>query len=74
MITGSAAPPLPSFLRPFYFRLRALSIQRTRLSRSLQQASLDRTKLGVYQFQNFVYCCHSNIDFTKAHILTNFKL
>ena len=73
MITGSAAPPLPSFL-PFYFRLRALSIQRTRLSRSLQQASLDRAKLGVYQFQNFVYCCHSNIDFTKTHILTNFNL
>ena len=65
MITGSVAPPLPSFL-PFYFRLRAFSIQRTRLSRSLQQASLDRAKLGVFfKFQNFVYCFHSNIDFTK---------
>ena len=37
MITGSAAPALPSFL-PFYFRVRAFSIQRTRLSRSLEQA------------------------------------
>ena len=73
MITGSVDPPLPSFL-PFYFRLRAFSIQRTRLSRSLQQASLDRAKLGVYQFQNFVYFCHSDIDFTKTHILTNFNL
>ena len=32
----SAAPSLPSFL-PFYFRVRAFSIQRTRLSRSLEQ-------------------------------------
>ena len=38
MITGSAAPALPSFL-PFYFRVCAFSIQRTRLSRSLEQAS-----------------------------------
>ena len=47
MITGSVDPPLPSFV-PFYFCLRAFSIQRTRLSRSLQQASLDRAKLGVF--------------------------
>ena len=32
-----AAPALPSFL-PFYFRVCAFSIQRTRLSRSLEQA------------------------------------
>ena len=31
------APSLPSFL-PFYFRLRAFSIQRAQLSRSLEQA------------------------------------
>ena len=38
MITGSAAPSLPSFLL-FYFHLRALSIiQRAQLSRSLEQA------------------------------------
>ena len=37
MITGSAAPSLPSFL-PFYFRVRAFSIQRARLSRSPEQA------------------------------------
>ena len=35
---GWAAPSLPSFF-PFYFRLRALSIQRTRLSRNLEQAT-----------------------------------
>ena len=37
MITGSAAPSLPSFL-PFNFRVCAFSIQRTRLSQSLEQA------------------------------------
>ena len=37
MITGSPAPSLPSFLL-FYFHLRALSIQRAQLSRSLEQA------------------------------------
>ena len=40
MITGSAAPALPSFL-PFYFRLRAFSIQQARLSWSLEQASAE---------------------------------
>ena len=44
MITGSAAPSLPSFL-PFYFRLRAFSIQRARLSRSLEQAMLNSIAL-----------------------------
>ena len=38
MITGSAAHSLPSFLL-FYFCLRALSIQRAQLSRSLEQAT-----------------------------------
>ena len=38
MITGSAAPSLPSFL-PFYFRLRAFSVQRALLSRSVEQAN-----------------------------------
>ena len=38
MITGSAAPSLPSFL-PFYFRVRALSIQQARLSWSMEQAT-----------------------------------
>ena len=38
MITGSSGPALPSFL-PFYFRVRAFSIQRARLSRSLEQAN-----------------------------------
>ena len=37
MITCSAAPAIPSFL-PFYFRFHAFSIQRARLSRSLEQA------------------------------------
>ena len=40
MITDSAATALPSFL-PFYFRVCAFSIQRTRLSRSLEQATDD---------------------------------
>ena len=35
---GRAAPPLPSFLH-FYFRIRAFSIQGTRISRSLEQAT-----------------------------------
>ena len=35
---GSAASALPSFL-PLYFRVRTFSVQRTRLSRSLEQAS-----------------------------------
>ena len=38
MITGSAAHSLPCFLL-FYFCLRALSIQRAQLSRSLEQAT-----------------------------------
>ena len=28
--------------------------------------------LSILKF--FVYCCHSNIDFTKTYILTNFNL
>ena len=38
MITGSAAPSVPSFLL-FYFCLRALSIQWAQLSRSLKQGT-----------------------------------
>ena len=35
-------------------------------------AGLDRAKFGFYRFQSFfVYCCHSDIDFTKNHILKN---
>ena len=44
MITASAAPSLPSFL-PLYFCLRAFSIQRARLSRSLEQAMLNSIAL-----------------------------
>ena len=29
-------------------------------------------RLSISKF--FVYCCHSNIDFTKTHISTNFNL
>ena len=36
------APSLPSFL-PFYFRLRAFSIQRAQLSRTLEKVTLDST-------------------------------
>ena len=35
---GAAPEALPSFL-PFYFRVRAFSIQQTQLSRSLKQAT-----------------------------------
>ena len=41
--TRKVGPPLPSFL-PFYFRVCAFSIQRTRLSRSLEQANQDLAK------------------------------
>ena len=38
-------------------------------------AGLDRAKFGFYQFQIFLFfCCHSNIEFTKTYILTNFNL
>ena len=46
MITGSAAPSLPSFLL-FYFHLRALSIQRAQLFRSLEEATSSRTTNSV---------------------------
>ena len=37
-------------------------------------AGLDQTKFGFYQLQSFfVYCCHSNIDFTSNYIFTNFN-
>ena len=37
-------------------------------------AGLDRAKFGFYWFHFFfVYCCHSDIDFTKYYILTNFN-
>ena len=37
---------------------------------------LDSAKLGVYQFQSFLFIVnyHSNIDFTKTYILTNCSL
>ena len=41
--TRKVGPPLPSFL-PFHFRVCAYSIQRTRLSRSLEQAYQDLAK------------------------------
>ena len=36
-------------------------------------AGLDRAKFGFYWFHFFVYCCHSDIDFAKHYILTNFN-
>ena len=37
-------------------------------------AGLDRAKFGFYLFQSFfVYCCQSDIDFTKNYILKNFS-
>ena len=39
-------------------------------------AGLDRAKLGVDQFQSFLFnvIIDSDIDFTKTYILTNFNL
>ena len=39
-------------------------------------AGLDRAKLGVYQFQSFLFnvIIDSNIDFTKTYILTKINL
>ena len=37
-------------------------------------AGLERAEFGFYRFQRFfAYCCHSDIDFTKIYILTNFN-
>ena len=64
------APALPSFL-PFYFRVRAFSIQRPRLSKSLEQAKLfaDVISKAAHFRQLFKdpddgmmltkYCCYS---------------
>ena len=43
------APALPSFL-PFYFRVCAFSIQRTRLSRNLEQASIAEFYISTFHF------------------------
>ena len=48
MITGSAAPALPSFL-PFYFFVCTFSIQRTRLSRSLEQAKQGEVSKLIFE-------------------------
>ena len=50
MITGSTAPSLPSF-HPLYFRCRSLSIQtiqRSQLSRSLEQVSIIHERLMYF--------------------------
>ena len=79
MITGSAAPALPSFL-PFYFRVCAFSIQRTRLSRSLEQPSIIED-----EFHFFLHCSkysmprkkvynqiqHNFVDFNQLSTLMN---
>ena len=51
-IESSAAPPLPSFL-PFYLRVRAFSIQRTRLSRNREQANLEHKSIVLTQYSRF---------------------
>ena len=48
VITGSAARDLPSFL-PFYFLVCTFSIQRTRLSRSLEQAKQDVVSKLIFE-------------------------
>ena len=48
MITGSAAPDLPSF-SPFYLLVCTFSIQRTRLSRSPEQAKQGVVSKLIFQ-------------------------
>ena len=55
---SSAAPALPSFL-PFHFRVCAFSIQRTRLSRSLKQATRTPDKNARF-FKHQVWCMKSS--------------
>ena len=71
MITGFAAPSLPSFL-PFYFTLRSFSIQRAQQSRSLEQANAARvSRDAILIFISFasstllhnVACSDSHLSF-----------
>ena len=55
---SSTAPVLPSLL-PFYFRVCAFSIQRTRLSRSLEQATRTPDKNARF-FKHQVWCMKSS--------------
>ena len=54
---GSAASALPSFL-PLYFRVRTFSIQRTRLSRILEQASEGITSDSMLTIVNPEFDAH----------------
>ena len=54
--TRKVGPPLPSFL-PCYFRVCAYSIQRTRLSRSLEQANQDLAKNSNWPEANQLAIC-----------------
>ena len=36
-------------------------------------ADLDRAKFSFIDFNFFIYCCHSDVDFAKNCILTNFN-
>ena len=49
----SPAPSLPSFL-PFYFRVRALSIQQARLTRSLDGTGYEKRGRGGHNLSSFL--------------------
>ena len=67
-------PALPSFL-PFHFRVCAFSIQRTRLSRSLEQATRTPDKNARF-FKHQVRCMKSSAKWQKSVIKrqTRFQL
>ena len=57
--------------RIFYFLRRLFAKQQT-LSSSSRTRSRKIRRWSISKF--FVYCCHSNIHFTKTYILINFNL
>ena len=71
-VESSAAPPLPSFL-PFYLRVRAFSIQRTRLSRSLEQANLEHRSMVLTQYSRFTASLLFCLVWVARSILPKFR-
>ena len=60
----------------FYFLRRLFAEHQTLSSKCWIFSSWSRSRkirrLSISKF--FVYCCHSDIDFTKTYMLTNFNL
>ena len=71
---ASAAAALPSFLR-LYFRVCAFSIQRTRLSRSLEQANTQSKRPYLFldlRLSNHSCCKSSNRNLFSLKLYTHF--